>query len=361
MRRKCRPGGHEAAGFFAKGVQGLVAGNAIIPQPAVNPPECAYALRAPHSQDGSPVTAFLASRTNGPDALARNPLRISTVTWSISTAPCDSGVLRRPCSEESTIMRPPSRSTLRQRSWSISPRRNPAVSARRMARKPSGSSSASSCRACRSKAPASMRETYRMDSLGKNSTPANGSGCGSRSDPRNLTTFGANKLLACGMMLLHEVLADLAFAPSPPRGTRRQDATPAKLRGCDRERSLLDGLPRSPLLPARRPFANDVAGYPPKMSDVTCETRRTHGHDTSRRTKVFSDSRDPFGLRALCPVLGKRFLHAKRKEVPVDTRRPASGCLFVGGVQPEGKPTPLELQLHRVMGRLDALGIDGPI
>ena len=41
--------------------------------------------------------------------------------------------------------------------------------------------------------------------------------------------------------------------------------------GDDRERSLLDGLPRSPLLPARRPFANDVAGYPPQVSDVTAK------------------------------------------------------------------------------------------
>ena len=81
----------------------------------------------------------------------------------------------------------------------------------------------------------------------------------------------------------------------------------------------------------------------------------------SRRPKVFSDCRDAFGLRPLCPVLGKRLLHAEREEIPVDTRRPASGCLSVRGVKSKAKPMPLELQLHRVMGGLGAFGVDGPI
>ena len=77
--------------------------------------------------------------------------------------------------------------------------------------------------------------------------------------------------------------------------------------------------------------------------------------------EIFSCRRDAFGLRPLCPVLGQRLLYAARKEVPVDTSRYASGRLTVGGMQPKGKPTPLELQLHRVMGGLDAFGVDGAI
>jgi hypothetical protein len=97
------------------------------------------------------------------------------------------------------------------------------------------------------------------------------------------------------------------------------------------------------------------------MGCVSRETRRTHSHYSASGLKVLSYRRDTFSLLALCAVLGQRFLDAARKEVPVDTSRYASGRLTVGGMQPKGKPTPLELQLHRVMGGLDAFGVDGAI
>jgi hypothetical protein len=81
-------------------------------------------------------------------------------------------------------------------------------------------------------------DVARVDSFGKNSTLVKGRGCGSRSVPRNFTTFGANRLRPCRMMLLHDVLADRSLLASPWALARELSRHPCNASGVRTERGV---------------------------------------------------------------------------------------------------------------------------